>query len=92
LGWDESEDKFTLSKGLDVTGMVRGTTGLITTQSIANFSDPPTDAELDAAFGTPATLGRGFMVLLDDNDADTDGYIVWTSDASWYYIKATKAA
>ncbi len=91
LGWDESEDKFTLSKGLDATGMVRGTTGLITTQSVANFSDPPTDAELDAAFGTPATLGRGFVALLDDNDADTDGYIVWTSDASWYYIKATKA-
>jgi hypothetical protein len=91
LGWDESEDKFTLSKGLDVTGMVRGTTGLITTQSVANYSDPPTDAELDAAFGTPATLGRGFVALLDDNDADTDSYIVWTSDASWYYIKATKA-
>lgn len=92
LGWDESEDKFTLSKGLDVTGMVRGTTGLITTQSVANYSAPPTDAELDAAFGTPATLGRGFIATLDDNDADTDSYIVWTSDASWYYIKATKAA
>jgi hypothetical protein len=92
FGWDESEDKFTLNKSLDVTGMVRGTDGLITTQSVANYSDPPTDAELDAAFGTPATLGRGFIALLDDNDADTDGYIVWTTDASWYYIKATKAA
>lgn len=92
LGWDESEDEFTLSKGLAVTGYVRGSTGLFTAQDVSNFSDPPTDAELDAAFGTPATLGRGFVATLDDNDADTDCYLVWTSDASWYYVKGTKAA
>ena len=91
-------DAATANQYLTVNGHIVGlekatfTAGLSTLQSVANYSDPPTDAELDAAFGTPATLGRGFMALLDDNDADTDGYIVWTSDASWYYIKATKAA
>lgn len=91
-------DAATANQYLTVNGHIVGlekatfTGGLSTLQSVANYSDPPTDAELDAAFGTPATLGRGFVALLDDNDADTDSYIVWTSDASWYYIKATKAA
>jgi len=60
-------------------------------QDVTNVSDPPLDAELDAIFGTPATLGRGFIASLDDNDANTDVYLVWTSDASWYWVKGTKA-
>ena len=65
--------------------------GLQTMQSVANVSDPPTDAELDGIFGAPAALGRGFIATVDDNDDDTDCYIVWTSDASWYYLKGTQA-
>jgi len=60
-------------------------------RSTADVSDPPTDSELDSAFGTPATLGRGFVGVIDDNDDNTDGWICWTSDISWYYIKGTKA-
>lgn len=56
-----------------------------------NVSDPPTDAELDAAFGTPADLGPGYVRVLDDNSADTDVWLVWTSDTSWYYLQGTKA-
>lgn len=66
--------------------------GIRTKQSVSNVNDTtPTDAELDAAFGTPATLGRGFVATIDDADGDTNGYIVWTSDASWYWLKGTKA-
>ncbi len=60
-------------------------------QDVSNVSDPPTDAELDAAFGTPAALGRGFVATVDDGDADTDVWLVWTTDASWFYVQGTKA-
>ncbi len=60
-------------------------------QSISNVSNPPTDAQLDSIFGTPAILGRGFIGTIDDNSSDTDVWIVWTTDASWFYVKGTKA-
>lgn len=60
-------------------------------QDVSDVSDPPTDAELDSAFGTPASLGRGFIATLDDNDANTDVWLVYTSDASWFYLQGTKA-
>lgn len=61
-------------------------------QDVSDVHDTtPTDASLDAAFGTPATLGRGFLATIDDADGDTNGYLVWTSDASWYWLKGTKA-
>lgn len=69
------------------------TEGLNTKQSVANVHDTtPTAAELTSAFGAPGTLGRGFVATIDDADGDTNGYIVWTSDASWYFLKGTKAA
>jgi len=60
-------------------------------QDVTNVSNPPTDAELDAIFGTPAALGRGFVATVDDADGDTDVWLVWTTDASWFYVKGTKA-
>lgn len=65
--------------------------GIRIKQSTANVSNPPTDAELDAEFGTPATLGAGFMATIDDNSGDTDVWFVWTTDTSWFYTKGTKA-
>lgn len=61
-------------------------------QAVTNVNDTtPTAAELTTAFGAPATLGRGFVGTVDDNDGDTNGYIVWCSDASFYFLKGTKA-
>lgn len=69
------------------------TAGLRTIQAVTNVHDTaPTDAELDTAFGTPASLGRGFIGTVDDADGDTNFYLCLTSDASWYYLKFTKAA
>lgn len=60
--------------------------------SNANVSDPPSDAELDAAFGTPATVGAGFLAVIDDNGGDTDVRIVASNGTSWWYsAKLTKA-
>jgi hypothetical protein len=65
--------------------------GLRTQVSTDNVSDPPTDAELDAAFDTPANLGAGFIGIVDDNSGDTDVWLCYTSDTSWYYLQGTKA-
>jgi len=56
-----------------------------------DVSDPPTDAELDSAFGTPANLGEGYMRLIDDNSGDADVWLVATNDTSWWYVGLTKA-
>ena len=65
--------------------------GVRTIWSEANVSDPPTDAELDAAFGTPATVGEGFIALVDDNNANTTTWLVFSLGGSWWYEELTKA-
>lgn len=56
-----------------------------------DVSSPPTDAELDAAFGTPATVGDGFVGLLDDNGAGASVYLVASDGTNWWYTALTKA-
>ena len=38
--------------------------GLRTIVSATDVSDPPTDAEIDAIFGAPATVGEGFIGII----------------------------
>jgi len=57
--------------------------------STANVSDPPTDAELTTAFGTPR---NGYMALVDDADAGTVVWKVWRAADAWWYEELTKAA
>jgi hypothetical protein len=51
-----------------------------------NVTNPPTDAELDSAFGTPAEVGAGFVALLDDNGAGSDVYLVASDGGAWWYV------
>lgn len=85
ITWMEDEAR------LDIDSLVNMAAGLRTVVSTDDVSDPPTDAELDSAFGTPASLGEGFVGVVDDNSGDTDVWLCWTSDGSWYYSKGTKA-
>ncbi len=71
--------------------IMKANAGINTIVSTDDVTDPPTDAELDSAFGTPATLGAGFVGILDDNSADTDVWLCYTSDTSWFYLQGTKA-
>jgi hypothetical protein len=64
---------------------------LDTTASVANVSNPPTDAELDAEFGTPATVGAGFIAILDDAGAGANVYLVASDGTNWWYEALTKA-
>lgn len=67
--------------------------GIKTKQAVNNVHDTaPTIAELTTSFGDPATLGRGFLGTVDDADGNTNFYIVGVSDASYFFLKMTKAA
>jgi hypothetical protein len=66
--------------------------GVRTIWSEDNVGNPPTDADLDTAFGTPATVGEGFHALVDDNNLNTTAWAVWSLGGSWWYAAAlTKA-
>jgi len=59
--------------------------------SAANVSNPPTDAELDSAFGTPAAVGEGFTALVNDGGGDTNIYLVASTGTAWAYVSLTVA-
>ena len=59
--------------------------------STANVSNPPTDAELDSEFGTPATVSAGYLALLDDNGGGANVYLVISDGTNWWYATLTKA-
>lgn len=73
------------------SGVVNCSAGVRTKYSTANTANPPTDAELDSAFGAPATLGSGFIGILNDNGANTNEYICWTDGTTWFYVAGTLA-
>ena len=60
--------------------------------SIADTSNPPTDAELDTAFGTPATVGSGYLAFLDDAGGDANFYLIGSNGTSWWHVALTKAS
>ena len=88
LWWDESENAFAMTHRLILPE------GVQTKYAVDDVADPPTDAQLDTAFGDPTTVGSGFVGILDDNDGGTDCYICWTTGTAgeWFYTKGTKAA
>ena len=50
-----------------------------------NVSNPPTDAELDAAFGTPADVGEGWYCWIDDNNLGLTIWHVASVNTQWVY-------
>ena len=64
---------------------------LKTDVDITNFSNPPTDAELDAAFGTPATVGAGWRKSINDNNGGSNFYEVQSDGSNWWITTWTKA-
>lgn len=60
--------------------------------STDNISNPPTDAQLDTAFDTPANLPDPFLGIVDDNNLATTVWIVVATNGAWFYVAAmTKA-
>ena len=73
------------------TGIWQFVQGLRTLTATDNVSDPPTDAELDTAFGTPATVGEGFVGLVDDGNAEATIWLCAAIGSTWWYEELTKA-
>jgi hypothetical protein len=75
------------------TSVVNATAaGVRTKQAINNVNDTtPTAAELTTSFGTPASVGSGFVGVVKDADADTNCFVVVSNGTSYFYLKFTKA-
>lgn len=56
----------------------------------ADVSNPPTDAELDALFTSPATVGDGWTVYIKDSNSD-NFYRVVAMGTQWYTFTAVLA-
>lgn len=67
------------------------TYGLNLPVDVSDVSAPPTDAQLDTAFGAPATVGTGFVAVNDDAGAGTASTLVWTNGTAWFTVAGTKA-
>lgn len=57
-----------------------------------NSSNPPSIADLNAAFGSAAVVGAGFTGLLNDNGGGTNEYLCTSDGANWFYVTLTAAA
>lgn len=67
-----------------------GARSSVATADVAGPS-PPTDAELDSAFGTPATVGEGFLAMIDDIASGNSCWLVWSDGTNWWYASGSKA-
>lgn len=56
-----------------------------------DVSNPPTDAELDAAFGTPADVGAGWTTYIDDGGLGANFYQIVSDGTNWWIFTADKA-
>jgi hypothetical protein len=56
----------------------------------ANVSSPPTDAQIDAEFGTPAAVGVGFRAFIFDF-VDSEFWLVGSNGVNWWYEQMTLA-
>lgn len=75
----------------NATAVKLSTAGLNLPVDDSDMSDPPTDAQLDTAFGAPGTVGSGFTALIDDAGAGTASLMVWTNGTAWFHVAGTKA-
>lgn len=73
-------------------GIVNFAGGLKTKVSVANTANPPTQAELVSTFGTAATVGSGWIGLLNDNSGGANEYLVWSDGANYWYVAGTVGA
>jgi len=81
-----------VSDGVNTNVVNATAAGVRTKQAINNVNDTtPTAAELTTSFGTPASVGTGFVGIVKDNDADTNCFVVVSNGTSFFYLKFTKA-
>lgn len=75
---------------IDMTGILRPA-AFDAPLSALDCSNPPSDAELDAEFGTPAEVGAGWQTFIDDNGGGANFYLVTSDGTNWWTFTAAKA-
>lgn len=83
-------DEINFSGNLNVSGTVRSGTLQLKYYTFSG-SNPPTDAQLDAGVGTPASMGKGFTAYWNNNNAGTSVYLLSSDGTNWWYQALTKA-
>lgn len=78
------QDVLEISVGTLITG------NLDLPYNTSNVTNPPTDAEIDAIFGTAAAAGDGFTARIKDSNSN-NFYTVVAVGSAWYTFAATLA-
>ena len=73
-----------------ISGKWSFTGGFLSKISTNNISNPPTEAELNTAFGAAATVGAGFIGIVNDAGGGTKEYLCWSDGTTWFYVAGIK--
>jgi len=65
-------------------------TGFVLVYSTYNCHNPPTQADLTAAFGAAATRGTNFLGLLNDDAGGTHEYLVGSDGTNFWFVPFAK--
>jgi hypothetical protein len=57
----------------------------------AELSDPPTEAELEAAFGSPATYSGLVGLVSDTTSGSAKSYLIYSDGTAYRYLAFTEA-
>ncbi|MCK9601788.1 MAG: hypothetical protein M0R06_22280 [Sphaerochaeta sp.] len=67
-------------------------TGLCTYCADTDTANPPTNANMISAFGAAATVGAGFIGIIDDANGHANEYICWSDGTKFWYVTGTAGA
>lgn len=74
---------------MQIIGVRREAIGGLATSDL-NISATPTASELDAEFGSAASLPDGFAVVINDNGGGSNEWLVWSDGAKWFGVQGTE--
>ncbi len=64
---------------------IKATAGVITVNSENDVTDPPSQAEMDTAFGAGAAGNDGMIGIINDTGAGANTWLCVNTDGAWYY-------
>lgn len=82
----------TVSGASTIAGLLTGQAGIVTKVSSANTANPPTQAEMVAAFGAASATGAGFIGIINDNAGGAHVYLVFSDGTNYFQIEGTVGA
>jgi hypothetical protein len=59
--------------------------------SAISVSNPPTQSEINAAFGDPSVAGAGYIGFINNNGTSTNNYLTMSDGEFWWFSSLTKS-